>query len=60
MIESEDEQEKKMLSYNDIPRDKLETLHDGSRSTYSWSMDMRKIARGGCCVTVIKGKIFTY
>lgn len=31
-----------MLSYDDTPRDKLETPPNGSRSTYAWSMDMGK------------------
>lgn len=31
-----------MLSYDDVPRDKLKTLSNGSRSTYSWSTDMGK------------------
>lgn len=35
-----------MLSYDDTPRDKLETPPNGSRSTYSWSMDMGKNVGG--------------
>lgn len=49
-----------ILSYDDTLIDKLKTLHNGRSSSYSLSMDMGKNVGGGCCVTVIKGKTFTF